>query len=77
MYMSYAITLYHLYMSGINKTAFFSIYVTVGPQAQQACQILNRAEFAKLKIVTSGRKISLCSVPFIVAKLQELDGSYE
>ena len=75
--MYYAFTLYHFYIYVINKTAVFSIYFTVGPQAQQACQILNRAEFAKLKIVTSGRKISLCSVPFIVAKLQELDGSYE
>ncbi len=48
MYIAYAITLYQFNMSVINKMAFF-LPVTVGPQAQQACKILNRAEFANLE----------------------------
>ncbi len=58
MYIASAITLYQFYMSVINKIAFF-LTVTVGPPAQQACKILNRAEFANLKVITWEEDLTL------------------
>jgi hypothetical protein len=62
-------------VSVINKIVFLLSIVTVGPYAQQACQILQRAEFAKLIKKGGGRSHFVFN--YLAAKLQELHGSHE